>query len=159
MNYHIYSRQNWKKLAQQVQKHISSKLLPFDKLFIAFFESRSTFTHFLKKIRFVAQLFGKLMPPKIVVTWMLNSSRFRTPFGSQRGNGFKRPLQPARQHFLPNFLLMSAKLSWKKWLLVRSWMLGPCFSTLTNYHMYSRQNWKKLAQQVQKHISSKLLPF
>ena len=49
MNYHIYSRQNWKKLAQQVQKHISSKLLPFDKLFIAFFESRSNFTHFLKK--------------------------------------------------------------------------------------------------------------
>ena len=39
MNYHIYSRQNWKKLAQQVQKHISSKLLQFDKLFIAFLES------------------------------------------------------------------------------------------------------------------------
>ena len=99
------------------------------------------------------------MPLKIVVTWKFHSSGFRTTFRSQRVNGFKALLKPARQHFLPNFLLMSGKLSWKKSLLVRSWMLGPCFSTLTNYHMYSRQNWKKLAQQVQKHISSKLLPF
>ena len=99
------------------------------------------------------------MPPKIVVRRKFHSSRFRTPFGSQRVNGLQTLLKPARRRFLRNFLFISEKLSWKKSLLVRSWILGPCFSTLTNYHMYSPQNWKKLAQQVQKQTSLKLLLF
>ena len=114
---------------------------------------------FNKKIRFIAQLFRKLHPPKIVVTWKFHSSCFRKPFASQQVNGFQTLLKQGGLLFLPNFLLMSEKLSLKKSFLVRSWILGPCFTTLANYHIYSRQNWKKLGQKVQKHISSKLLPF
>ena len=94
-----------------------------------------------------------------MVTWKFYSSRFTTPLKSQRVNGFQTLLKPARQPFLPIFLLILDKLSWEKSLLVSSWIFGPCFSKFTNYHMYSCKNWKKLVQQVQKHISSKLWPF
>ena len=54
---------------------------------------------------------------------------------------------------------MSDKLSWKKYLLVRSEISELCLNTLTAYHMYSRQNWEKFPQQVQMKLSSKPLIF
>ena len=52
---------------------------------------------------------------------------------------------------------MSDKLSWKKSLLVRSEILGLFFNTLTAYHMYFRQNWGKVPEQVK--IQSPSIPW
>ena len=111
-----------------------------------------------KNITIVTLLFRKLLSPKTVVTSMSNSSCFRTPFGCQRISGPKLTKQ-ARQHFLPNCLLIPDILSWKKSLLVRSEILGLCFNTLTAYHMNSRQNREKFLQQYQVQLSPKPLTF
>ena len=50
---------------------------------------------------------------------------------------------------------MSDKWSWKKFLLVRSEILGLRFNTLTAYHMHSRQNWEKFPKLVQMELLSK----
>ena len=68
-------------------------------------------------------------------------------------------MKPALQHFYPNFLLISDKLSWKTSLLIRSKMLGLFFNPLIAYHMYSRQNWEKFPQQGQTKLFSKLKSF
>ena len=49
---------------------------------------------------------------------------------------------------------MLDKLSWKKFPLVRSEILGLCFNTLKAYHTYSRQNCEKFRQQVKAKLSS-----
>ena len=86
---------------------------------------------------------------------MSESFSLRIPFESQRADGSQTQLKPGRQHFLPNFLLMSDKLSQKKSILVRPEILGLCFHSLTGYHMYSRKNLEKFPQIVQMQLSSK----
>ena len=116
-----------------------------------------------------------------MVSWIPESSCFRTPFWSQRVNGSKTLLKSARWCFHPSFLLMLEKLSTKtcflvkseilglcfypsfplmsdksstkRSLLVRSEISGLCFNRLTGNHMYSHLNWEILQQQVQKHLS------
>ena len=44
---------------------------------------------------------------------------------------------------------MSDKLSWKKYLLVGSEILGLCFNRLTAYHMDSCQNLENFLQEIQ----------
>ena len=61
---------------------------------------------------------------------MSESSCFRKPFASQYVHRSWTLLKHSRKHFLPNFLLMLDKLSWKKFHLVRSEILGLCFNTL-----------------------------
>ena len=106
-----------------------------------------------KMIRLVAQIFVKLSSPKNVATWMPESSCFRTPFRNQRVNASQTLLKSARQHFYPNFTLISDKLSWKTFILVRSEMLGVFVNTLMTDHMHSRQNGDKFHKQVQTQLS------
>ena len=63
-------------------------------------------------------------------------------------------LKPARQGSYLMFLFISVKLCWKRFVLVRSEILGLFFNTLTANQMYSRQNWEKLPQQVEAKLSS-----
>ena len=84
---------------------------------------------------------------------MTDSSSFKTPFGSQHISRSQTLPKPSRQQVLPNFLLMPGKLNWKKSLLIKSKILGPCFNTLTDYHMNSRQNKEKSPQQSQMQLS------
>ena len=51
------------------------------------------------------------MTLKEVATQMCKSSRFRTPFGSQRINGSQLPLKPAQDHFYTTVPLIWDKLS------------------------------------------------
>ena len=136
MAYHMYSRQNCEKFPQQVQMQLCQKPETISKLFIIFLKSTWNFTHFEKKDQ------------NILVPWFSDSLCLRTPFESQRVNVSQTLLKPARQHFLPNVLLMPDKLSWNKSLLVISEILELCFNTLSAYHMYSPKNWEKFHQQV-----------
>ena len=46
---HMYSRQRWEKLTQQVQTLLSQKRGTFSEIFITFSESTQSFAHFEKK--------------------------------------------------------------------------------------------------------------
>ena len=107
-----------------------------------------------KRFSFVPWIFPKLLTPKNVVSWMPESSCFRTLFRSQCVNGSQNLLKAARQHFYLNFGLFLEKLTWKTSLLVGSEILGLFFNTLAAFHIYSRQNWEKLPQQVEAKLSS-----
>ena len=56
----MYSRQNLKKFAQQVQKHISSKLLPFYQYFIALLESTYNFADLTEKAQLHSSIISKV---------------------------------------------------------------------------------------------------
>ena len=77
-----------------------------------------------------------------MVTWMSESSCFRTTVSGHSVHEFQTLLKP-------NFLLISGNLSWKTSVLVRSEILELFFNTFTFYHMYSYQNYEKFAQEVQ----------
>ena len=107
-----------------------------------------------KKFSFIPWIFPKLLTPKNAVTWMLESSSFRTPFGSQCAHGLQTLLKLSRQHFYPDFLIISEQRSSKKSLIVISEIVGLFSNMSTAYHTYSRQNWEKLPQQVEAKLYS-----
>ena len=114
---------------------------------------------FKKKIIFIAEVFWKLLTPKNVVTWIDESSCFRTPFGSQVFNGSETLLKSKRQHLYANFPLISYKCNCQTCLLEASEILGLFFNTLTSDHMYSCYIWEKFLQQLQTQLSSKPKTF
>ena len=134
-NYHIYSRQNWEKLGNKFKSIYLQNYYRFTNILMHSWNLHKILSIVKKMISFIAQLFWKLHSPKIMVPWKFNSSGFRTPFGNQSVNGFQTLLKPAREHFLPNFVLMPEKFSPKKFLLIRSLILRHGFNTLTNYHI------------------------
>ena len=87
---------------------------------------------------------------------MPESSCFRTPFGSEGAKQSETLLKSGRQHFFPNFPLISNKLSCVSCLLIRSAIVGPLFDMLTADHKYSCNNWEKFLQEVQQQLSSKV---
>ena len=114
----------------------------------------------------IAQIFGKLLTPKNVLTWMPKSSSFKTPSCSQRVHRSQTLLKSARRHFYPNLPLIQDELSWKTYLWIRSKMLGLFLNTSTADHMYSAHSWEKIRQKFkrnylknQKQFLKVLLPF
>ena len=112
-----------------------------------------------KKTSFLALTFQKVFTLRNVVTAMLESSSFITPFESQRFHASQTLLKPILQHFYSNFPLIYHILSWETSLLVRSKILGLFCNTLTADHMYSCHIWEKLPQQVQTLLSLKPRTF
>ena len=94
------------------------------------------------------------MTPKNLVSWIPESSCFRTLFWSQQVNGSARLRKCARRCFYANFPLISNKSRTSRSLLVKLEILVLCFNKLTGVHMYSRLNreifpqivWTKLSQ-------------
>ena len=140
------SRKKFSRNYLQNRKHFLQVLLHFWNL-------HKVSTMFLKKIRFIAQIFSKLLSPKYIVTWMRERSCFRTPFWSQRYKWPETLLKCARQQFYHNFPLISKKLSCVSWILVRSDILGPFSKILMDYHKYSCHNWEKFPPQAQPQLS------
>ena len=116
-------------------------------------------SNFLKKISFIALILPKLLTSKNVVIWMLESSCFETPFSSQRVNGSKTILKFGRQHFYPNFQLISDKLSWETSLIARSDILGVFFKMMTAHHMYSCHNWENSSKKFEHNYLQHFLKF
>ena len=87
---------------------------------------------------------------------MPKSSRFRTPFESQRVHGLQSLLKYTGHHYHSNFPLSQDKLSSKTSLLVRCEILGLFGDTLAAAHMYSRLNSKKFLTHVQMQLSQKV---
>ena len=110
---------------------------------------------FKRRISFIALIFYKLLTPKSVVTWMPETSCFRTPFGNQRVHGSQTLRNTAWQHFYPNFKLIRKKTSWKTSLPVRSEILGLFGNTLTTDHMNSLHNRDKSPHHIQRPLSAK----
>ena len=137
--HHMHSCQSWDKFTQQVLMHLSSKPFTLSQIFIAFFNSTKHFSRFEKNITFIAYIFWKLLTPKNLAIWILESYCFRTPFRSQRVSGSQTLMKPAPQHFYHIFLLISGKLSWKTSLLVTTEILKLFFNTLIAYHMHCRR--------------------
>ena len=94
-----------------------------------------------------------------MLTWIFESSCFRTSFQSQRLHLFQAILKSARQHFYPNFPLRKEKLSWKRSLSLRSEISVLLVNTLTSDHMYSHHNWENFAQHVQRPLTQKSETF
>ena len=90
-----------------------------------------------------------------MVTLMLENSRFRTPFESQRVHGFQTLLKSGCQKFRRNFPLSQNKLSYKTSLLLRCEILGLFGNTVIISHMYSCHNSEKLPRDVQTPFSEK----
>ena len=90
-----------------------------------------------------------------MVTTIPVNSCLRTPFDSKRVQGSETLLEPALQHFYPNFPSIQDKLSCKSSFSVRSEILELFRNTLTGDHMYSRRRWEKFPQKVQTLLSQK----
>ena len=75
-----------------------------------------------------------------MVTWMPESSCFRTIFGTQRVRRSEKLTKSARQHFYLISSLIHDKWSKKTSLLLWSEILGLSGNTLTEDHMYFCQN-------------------
>ena len=84
---------------------------------------------------------------------------FRTAFGNQPVNVYQTLLKSARHYYYPIFPWVWDKLSWKKFALVRSKILGLFFNTLTAEYTYSRRNMQTFTQQVQTPLSLKQKTF
>ena len=90
---------------------------------------------------------------------MPRRSCFRTPFDSKCVHRSQTLLEPALQHFYPNYPLIQEKFRCKTSFLVRSSILGLFGNTLIADHIYSRHRLEKLRQQVETILSQKLRPF
>ena len=119
-----------------------------------------------KRMSVLASLFPKLLFRKEVATETSRRSRFKTPFGNQRVNGFQTPLKVARHHYYHFFPWNSGKLSWKKTALLWSKILRLFTNTLTaddKYSCHNRQNFlqqlKTLLSQKRKTFSGYFIPF
>ena len=80
----------------------------------------------------------KLLTTTNVVTLMLVSPCFRTPFASKRVHRCQTLLKPGLQHFNYKFPLILELLSWKRSPLVRSEILGLFVNALAPDDMDSR---------------------
>ena len=145
---YMYSCHNRQKFQQQLSTQLSSKAKTFSQTFIACFEAIQSFLHLEENITFITLIFRELLIPKNAVTWMPESSCFRTPFGSRRVKGCQTLLKSARQQFYVNFSFMSNKVGCVSCLFVGSEMWGGSFNTWTADDMYSWHKREKFPQQV-----------
>ena len=88
-------------------------------------------------------------------TWASKRSRFRTPFGNQRVNGFETLLKSAGHHYFPLFPQVPDKLNWEKSALVISEVFRLFVNTLTHDDKYSRCNMQIFWQQLETPLSPK----
>ena len=100
-------------------------------------------------------MFGKLLTSKNVITWMPESSCFKTPFPSESVHRSQALLKSARQLFHTNFPLIEDEFSYKMSRLVRTERLGLFGNKLAADHMYSRHNWGTFLRQVKTPLSQK----
>ena len=103
---HMNSPHNRYKSTQQFQTSLSPKPKIFSKIFFHFWILHKIFRIPKKKISLVARIFWKLLTPKNAVTWMPESSRFRTPFVNQRDHRSQTLTKCAWLHFYPSFPLI-----------------------------------------------------
>ena len=86
-----------------------------DKHFLEFLFNFSNLDKILRifktKIKFIAEIFGRLFSPRNVVTWIPESSCFRRPFHSQHVHLSQTLLKSAQQHFYSNFPLTWERLT------------------------------------------------
>ena len=136
----------------QKQKH-------FLELLLNFWNVHKIMEILKTKMILITLIFLELLIPKNVVTWMPESSCFRTPFGNKRVKGSQTLLKSALEHFYGNFSFMSQKVRCVWCPLVGSKMWGASFNTLTADHLYSCHNREKFSQQVPTRLSSKLKTF
>ena len=108
-----------------------------------------------KTMSVLAEIFLKLLFPKVVATETSTKSCFRTPFGNQRVNGFQTPLKVARHHYYPFFPWISDKLSWKKTALFLSKILRLFPNTLTADDKNPCRNMQNFQPQLQALLSEK----
>ena len=108
-----------------------------------------------ERMSFIPQIFRKLLTSRNIVTWMPESSGFRTPVESQRGHGWQTLLKSACQHFHLNFPLTQDELSSKTFLLVRCEILALFGNTLTAADMDSCHNSEKFQRHAQTGLSQK----
>ena len=80
---------------------------------------------------------------------------FRTRFGKQRVSRFETLLESARQHYYRMLPWIRDKLIRKKFILVRSEILGLFLNTLTAEYQYYRRNMHNFPQQIQMKLSQK----
>ena len=151
----MYSCHHREKLPQQVPTQLSLKPKTFLDFLLHFRNLHKTFSTLKKNINFITLRFPELKILENVVTWMLEISCFRTPFGSKRVKGRQAMVKSARQHFYANFSFMSHNVRRVSCLLVRSEMWRPSFNTLTADHKYSCHNREKFPKQVPTQVSSK----
>ena len=125
----------------------------------AFWNVHEIYNILKKRMSVLASLFPKLLFRKEVPTETSRRSRFKTPFGNQRVNGFQPPLKLSRHHYYPFFPWISGKLSWKKTALLRSKILRPFANTLTADDKYSCHNMQNFLQQLKTLLSQKRKTF
>ena len=116
-------------------------------------------TFWKKRMSVLASLFPKLLFRKEIPTETSRRSRFKTPFGKQRVNGFQTPLKVSRHHYYPFFAWISGELSWKKTALLWSKILRLFPNTLTADDKYSCRNMQYFLQQLQTPLSQKPKTF
>ena len=102
-----------------------------------------------KRMSVLAWLFPKLLFPKEVATETSRRSCFRTPFGSQRLNGFQTPLKVGRHHYYPLFRWISGKLNRKKTALLISKILRLFANPLTADDKNPCRDMQNFLQQLQ----------
>ena len=107
----------------------------------------------------LAQLLPKLLHPKEMLTEASKRSRFRTPFGNQRVNGFETLLMSAQHHYFPLFRQIRDKLSWKKSALVTFEIFRLFVNTLSPDDKYSRSKMQIFWQQLQPLLSQEEKTF
>ena len=112
-----------------------------------------------KTMSVLAEIFLKLLFPKVVATETSTKSCFRTPFGNQRINWFLTPLKVATDHYYPFFPWVSGKLSWKETALLWLKILRLFVNTLTADDKYSCRNMQNFLQQLQTLLSEKRRSF
>ena len=86
---------------------------------------------------------------------MSKRSFFRQPFGSPHVNGSQTQMKSARPHFDTTVTLIWDKLSWRKFILVRSDKLGLFVNTLTADDKYTPHNSENFLQQIQMILTQK----
>ena len=108
-----------------------------------------------KKITCRTSIFPELLILKNVVTWMPESSCFRTLFGSKPFKASQTLLKSPQEPFYVNFPLISKKVRRVSSVLVGSEMLGWSFNMLAAHHMYSCRSREKFPQQVPSQLPAK----
>ena len=104
------SLHNRDKLEDQFQTPLFPQRKTFSELFFAFSNLNKTL-HILKEnSSCIAQIFWKLLTPENGVSWMPESSRFRTPIVNQHVHGYQTLTNFAWWHFYPNFTLLRRKI-------------------------------------------------
>ena len=96
---------------------------------------------------------------KDVAIYTSKWSCFRTPFASERVNGFQTLLKSAGHYYYPLFSSIRGKLSWKKSPSVWHEILRLFVNALTADDKYSGRNMHNLQQQFQTPLSKKQKTF